>query len=162
MYLSDRDILWAVEKRTLIVRPASKVDPTSIDLSLDSVEEAQIWDIEKLIKRNSAAGLDEPEVHLGSFRYGEFSEEYLRLPPDYVRGNKDQMVCRRGPQIIVRPGGFLLWQTKEEVGTPLDNAQYICFVDGKSTKARTGIIVHLINNIGPVPLPRFKQKSRLT
>jgi dCTP deaminase len=37
----------------------------------------------------------------------------------------------------------LLWQTKEEVGTPLDNAQYICFVDGKSTKARTGIIVHL-------------------
>jgi len=143
MYLSDRDILWAVEKHTLIVRPASKVDPTSIDLSLDSVEEAQIWDIEKLIKRNSAAGLDEPEVHLGSFRYGEFSEEHLKPPPNYVRGNKDQLVSRRGPQIIVRPGGFLLWQTKEEVGTPLDNAQYMCFVDGKSTKARTGIIVHL-------------------
>jgi len=143
MYLSDRDILWAVEKGTLIIRPASKVDPTSIDLRLDRVEEAQIWDIEKLSRRNTAAGLDEPEVHLGSFRYGEFSEEYLIPPPEYVRGNRDHKVCKRGTQIIVRPGGFLLWQTKEEVGTPLDNAQYICFVDGKSTRARTGIIVHL-------------------
>lgn len=40
MYLSDRDIRWAVEKGTLIIEPSSKVDPTSIDLHLDGVEEA--------------------------------------------------------------------------------------------------------------------------
>jgi dCTP deaminase len=28
------------------------------------------------------------------------------------------------------------------VGTPDEGAQLICFVDGKSTKARTGILVH--------------------
>jgi dCTP deaminase len=37
----------------------------------------------------------------------------------------------------------LLWQTKETVGTPPDNPRYICFVVGKSTRARTGIVVHL-------------------
>jgi dCTP deaminase len=31
----------------------------------------------------------------------------------------------------------------EEVGTPKVNADLICFVDGKSTKARSGMIVHL-------------------
>src|SRR5262245_14051187 len=54
----------------------------------------------------------------------------------------DAKVCLRGRRVIVRPGGFLLWQTKEVVGTPNEGAQLICFVDGKSTKARTGILVH--------------------
>jgi dCTP deaminase len=44
---------------------------------------------------------------------------------------------------LVRPVGFLLWQTKEKIGTTLHNPQSICFVDGKSTRARTGILVHL-------------------
>jgi deoxycytidine triphosphate deaminase len=143
MYLSDRDIRWAVEKGTLIIRPTSKVDPTSIDLHLDRVDEAQVWDTARYIERFGSAGNDEPEVHLGTFHYGKFSGEYLTSPPDYCREDKSAKVCRRGSQILVRSGGFLLWQTKEEVGTPLDNAQYICFVDGKSTKARAGIIVHL-------------------
>jgi dCTP deaminase len=43
----------------------------------------------------------------------------------------------------VKPGGFLLWTTKEWVGTPITNPELICFVDGKSTRARTGILVHL-------------------
>jgi dCTP deaminase len=36
-----------------------------------------------------------------------------------------------------------LWQTKEKVGTPEIGAGLICFIDGKSTRARTGILVHL-------------------
>jgi dCTP deaminase len=143
MYLSDRDIRWAVDKGTLIIRPQSKVDPTSIDLHLDRVEEAQIWNTAKFIERNLTVGVDEPEVHLGSFHYGRFSGEYLTSPPEYRHGDKTDKVCKRGNQVLVRPGGFLLWQTKEEVGTPLENAQYICFVDGKSTRARAGIVVHL-------------------
>ncbi|MEX2560780.1 MAG: hypothetical protein WD403_12740 [Pirellulales bacterium] len=51
---------------------------------------------------------------------------------------------RRGEQIILKHGGFMLWQTLEVVGTnPDKNADLICFVDGKSTRARAGILVHL-------------------
>jgi dCTP deaminase len=38
---------------------------------------------------------------------------------------------------------FSLWQTKEVVGTPKIDPRYICFIDGKSTRARTGLLVHL-------------------
>jgi dCTP deaminase len=139
MYLSDRDINWAIAKKQLIVDPASKVDPTSIDLHLDRVEEAQVWNLELLTGRHKAMGVGEAEVHIGAFNWGEFSEEYLMPPPMECPEAK---VCLRGRQVIVRPGGFLLWQTKEVVGTPNEGAQLICFVDGKSTKARTGILVH--------------------
>ena len=54
-----------------------------------------------------------------------------------------QLVFRRGNEIIIRPQGFLLWQTKEVVGTPEEGANLICFIDGKSTRARTGLLVHL-------------------
>ena len=39
--------------------------------------------------------------------------------------------------------GFVLWQTKEDVGTPEDKADLICFINGKSTRARTGLVVHM-------------------
>jgi dCTP deaminase len=139
MYLSDRDINWAIEKGQLIFRPPSIVDPTSIDLHLDRVEEAQVWNLERLIGHQKMLGVQEPEVHIGTFNWGEFSEEYLIPPPAECPEAK---VCLRGAKVIVRPGGFLLWQTKEVVGTPKEGAQLICFVDGKSTKARTGILVH--------------------
>jgi dCTP deaminase len=141
MYLSDRDITWAIQKGQLIINPPSIVSPTSIDLHLDRVEEAQIWDLEALRQSHKTSGIREPEVHLGSFNWGEFSESYL-IPPPVDRGDGREPVSLRGRQVIVRPGGFLLWQTKEIVGTPREGAQLICFVDGKSTKARTGILVH--------------------
>lgn len=43
----------------------------------------------------------------------------------------------------MKPGGFLLWTTREKVGTPTQNPGFICFVNAKSTRARTGLIVHL-------------------
>ena len=54
-------------------------------------------------------------------------------------------------EIIVPQLGFLLWTTRERVGTPtIDptslatqrHPELICFVNAKSTKARTGLIVH--------------------
>jgi len=42
MYLSDRDIKWTIDKGQLIIEPPSIVSPTSIDLHLDRVEEAQM------------------------------------------------------------------------------------------------------------------------
>ena len=148
MYLSDRDLQWAIERNLLVVEvpvgvQPPKIDPTSIDLRLDNVNEAKIWDIEKFKNKHGASGITEAELRLGTFKFGDFAEEYLIAPPKYKRDDRSERVCRRGDEVLVRPGGFLLWQTKEKLGTPPSNPQFICFIDGKSTRARIGILVHL-------------------
>ncbi len=144
MYLSDRDLRWAIECEKLVFRPVpEKIDATSIDLHLDAIEEAKIWDIDRFAKREKASGRSRPELMIGSYHIGDFGGEFLVPPPPYS-DSPNQLVGQRGNEVIVKHGGFLLWQTKEVVGTKPDkNADLICFVDGKSTKARTGIVVHL-------------------
>lgn len=144
MYLSDRDLLWAIECGKLICDPfPDRIDTTSIDLHLDTIESAKVWDIDKFASRERATGRSRPELYIGQYRLGDFGLEYLVQPPNYLEST-EQKVGRRADEIIVKHGGFLLWQTKEVVGTnPDKNADLICFVDGKSTKARTGIVVHL-------------------
>lgn len=144
MYLSNRDIKWAIDNGRLICvsRPedmGAGYDETSIDLHLDKVREAYIWDIASFQQSEDARGSGAPELLVGRFNWGRFSRQYLIHPPE----DPNQLVYRRGSEIIVKPNGFLLWQTKERVGTPKRNPGLICFVDGKSTRARTGIIVHL-------------------
>lgn len=144
MYLSDVDLRQAVECGDLIVKPLPdrEIGPTSIDLHLDSVEQAKVWDIEKLAAHNKDLGLPLSELHIARMTYGIVSKDYLVEPP---RGDdvKDALVFRRENAIVLRPHGFVVWQTREIVGTPDENPKYICFVDGKSTRARAGLIVHL-------------------
>jgi dCTP deaminase len=147
MYLSNRDIKWAIDCGKLIVTPRPEefgagYDETSIDLHLDAVDQAKIWDSEALARSEADRGGAGPEVYLGTFNWGRFSERYLINPPP-EDGTRSQRVCRRGDHVIVRPGGFLLWITKEWVGTPARNPELICFVNAKSTRARTGLLVHL-------------------
>jgi len=125
----------------VLPRPEDKqIGPTSIDLHLDKIEEAKIWNIPQFCKWTKMTGHGEdPELPIGPFDYTQFAREYLVTPSQ----NKNDNVFRRGNQIIVKPRGFVLWQTKEKVGTPEEGAQLICFIDGKSTKARTGILVHM-------------------
>ncbi|HZL36941.1 MAG TPA: hypothetical protein VFC78_16595 [Tepidisphaeraceae bacterium] len=140
MYLSDRDLSWAIQRGNLIVDPLpSKIDPTSIDLHLDSPDQAKIWDIAQFTKDQDTSGLVAPELRIGKFKYDRFAPKYLMSPPEDER----ELVFRRGKQIVIKPGGFLLWQIKEWVGTPEDGANLIAFIDGKSTRARTGLLVHL-------------------
>jgi len=148
MYLSDRDARWAIERKLLIVESPNdndspKIDPSSIDLRLDRVEEAKVWDIEAYAQ-HIGAGSGEPVLHVGSerYQYGKMSK-FLVSPPAEIPGDQGQKVYRNGAEIFVRPGGFLLWQTKERIGTPPIDPRFICFVDGKSTRARAGLIVHL-------------------
>lgn len=140
MYLSDRDLEWAISCGRLIVNPLpTKIDATSIDLHLDSVEKARVWDIARFEADNQDAGHEASELRTSRINYRNFSLKYLiEVPLD-----PNQLVFRRHNQIIIKPGGFLLWQTHEVVGTPEENAELICFVDGKSTRARTGLVVHL-------------------
>ncbi len=116
MFLSNRDIHWAIDCQQLVVDPRPETfgvgyDETSIDLHLDEVKEAQVWDVEAFAKQQAKSGGRGPELHLGQFKWGEFSGEYLIDPPEEAAddaGRKKQLVCRRGRQVIVKPGGFVL------------------------------------------------------
>lgn len=37
----------------------------------------------------------------------------------------------------------MLWQTREAVGTPEIDPRLICFINGKSSSARSGFLVHM-------------------
>jgi dCTP deaminase len=147
MYLSNRDIQWAIECGHLIVTPRPEelkcgYDETSIDLHLGPVSEAKIWDVNRFQSDNAISGNKGPELRIGAFKYEDFAGRYLISPPSHSKCGPDDLVCLRGEEVIVKPGGFLLWMTKEKIGTPKNNPRLICFVNAKSTKARTGIVVH--------------------
>jgi deoxycytidine triphosphate deaminase len=143
LYLSDGDLTAAIDSGQLIVKPFLSADPTSIDLHLDSVDQARIWDADKLAAENRAHGNPDRELRVGRMQYGTISRKYLIPPPNEKEAKESALVFKRDDQIVLKPGGFLLWQTKEVVGTPATNPNYICFIDGKSTRARTGLVVHL-------------------
>jgi len=139
MYLTDRDLEHAVKLKHLIVNPPpEEYDTTSIDLHLDKVDTARTWDSEAYERDQRVAGHDLPILRMG-FNSQAFSEKYHRP----VTNNRANLVFRDGELVIVKPTGFLLWQTREDVGTPEEDPRYICFVDGKSTKARVGLLVHM-------------------
>jgi deoxycytidine triphosphate deaminase len=126
MYLSDREMEYAIKCGRLIVDPPTKIGATSIDLHLDKVEQARIWDIDKYRDHNIKHGLPDTEIRISNYHYGTMSKLYhAPVPPD----GKDVKVFRRDRQIVIRPFGFMLWQTKEVVGTPKDEADLMLFID---------------------------------
>ncbi len=143
MYLSDRDLEFAIKNGQLIVDPPPKeYDTTSIDLHLDSVDEARIWDVDKYAKSQATDG-NNLFLNVGQYKYRDFSPKYLVSPPSFSSTDQSILVSKKNDGIILRRGGFLLWQTKEKVGTPGINPQFICFINGKSSSARSGLIVHM-------------------
>jgi len=109
---------------------------------LGPVEEAKVWDCEAIATHNQALGLNPTELNVARMTYGIVSREYLIHPPREADVG-DGLVFRREDAIILRSQGFVVWQTEEVVGTPNENPKYICFIDGKSTRSRTGLVVHL-------------------
>ncbi len=167
MYLSNRDIKWAIECGKLIVDPppdefGAGYDETAIDLHLDSIDRgARVWDIEaynrqESVKRSGARTGLPSELRLGTFDFRVISGRYLtEIPMEPPPGMTNaHLVYRRGDpdEVVVRRFGFLLWTTKEKVGTPVidmsrpassqRHPELICFVNAKSSRARTGIMVH--------------------
>ena len=163
--------------------PPKGYDETAIDLHLGPIDNAKIWDLGSLAASDAARGVarpgEPPEIHLGGFDFRTMAAGHLKPVPE---GESDgegrpRLVYRRANEMIVRRLGFLLWTTRERVGTPeIDPAslatqrhpELICFVNAKSTKARTGLIVHFtaptihagwtghvtleISNLGPFTL----------
>jgi len=139
MYLSDRDLKYAIETGQLIVDPTpEEYGATSIDLHLDKIEEAKVWNVERFKDRQSETGND-PWLRVGKYRYSDFSKESCQDIPE----DSEQLVYRNGNQVILKPHGFFLWQTQEEVGTPEEDPRFICFINGRSSTARSGLLVHM-------------------
>jgi dCTP deaminase len=174
VYLSDVDLRQAVQCGDLIVKPLpdKEIGSTSIDLHLDSVEQAKVWDFEAIAKHNKDMGHPPKELHIARMNYATVSRQFMTLPPSEDDAKENDLVFRRGNSIILHPYGFVIWQTKEIAGTPEENPRYICFIDGKSTRSRTGLIVHLtaptvhagwngnltleMTNVGPLDLVLFE------
>lgn len=131
MYLSDRDLKFAVETGQLIVNPApTEYDTTSIDLHLDNVNEAKVWDVEAF-KREQESGGNDSWLRVSKYKYRLFSQKFYQGVP--VDSSSSNLVYRNGDRVILRPRGFLLWQTREVVGTPEIDPRLICFINGKSS-----------------------------
>jgi dCTP deaminase len=143
MFLSDRDLRLALESRQLIVDPPpAEIDTTSIDLHLDRIEEARVWDVDAFVRQQEDAGAP-PILGVGTFNHKAFARTFAMPVPSEGEAGPDAKVYRDGARVIVRPAGFLLWQTRQTVGTPEIDPRLICFIDGKSTRARTGLVVHM-------------------
>jgi hypothetical protein len=83
MYLSDRDLRWAIECGTLIVDPKpQKIDSTSIDLHLDSLDQAKVWDVEAFNADQGVGGHNDFELRIGKFDYPKFAPKFLKPPPN--------------------------------------------------------------------------------
>jgi dCTP deaminase len=133
----------ALQAQLLIVDPApTEIDTTSIDLHLDVIEEAKLWDVAGFAEQQRQMG-NEPILGVGSFALRSFSEHFAIPLADREHAEEGTRVYRDGNRVILEPGGFFLWQTKEVVGAPEVDPRLICFVDGKSTRARTGLLVHM-------------------
>jgi dCTP deaminase len=168
MYLSDRDLEFAHRTGQLIVDPPpAEYDTTSIDLHLDGADKAKIWNVAAFEEQQRHAGHAPATVRVGRFDHETFARQFHLPVPEEVEG-LEQLVCRAGGRVILRPGGFLVWQTKEVVGTPEEDPRLICFINGKSSIARMGLLVHMtaptihagwwgnvvleISNLGPFTL----------
>ncbi len=139
MFLSDRDLSWAIERGGLTVEPRpGSFEPSSIELHLDRIEEAKIWDMTAINEEGATHGLEPNTLLIGKYKFEKFAPKFLKpIPPR----SSEEKVFRKNNSVVLKPHGFMLWQTKEAVGS--ETGDYICFIDGKSTKARAGLIVHL-------------------
>jgi dCTP deaminase len=150
---------WAVRCGKLIVNLEPEgYDETSVDLHLGSLADVRVWDTAALAQaersRGASRGDEPPEVHIGGFDWESFVQHQVPVPELNTNPQRaaEQLVYRRGQEVVVRRFGFLLWPTRETVGTPtMDLTQpntlrrhpeLICFVNAKSTRARTGLLVH--------------------
>ena len=71
MFLSDRDLEYAVANGDLIVNPApTAYDTTSIDLHLDVIDEAKVWHVAAYEQQLATAGAaDSPTKRIRFLRW---------------------------------------------------------------------------------------------
>lgn len=122
MILSDRDLKRAIREGRLTFKPtlsSSQIGPASIDLRLAA---------DFKVFRTSHLALIDPKQ---GFPADMMMDDH-RVPPE--------------KPFIIHPGNFVLASTVEAIAVP-DN--YVVRVEGKSTLARMGILVHTAGFVDP-------------
>ena len=113
MFLSDRDIKYAIESGKLIVNPPpeffnAEYDENSIDLHLDDIEFAKVWNPEAAASTQQKAGRSTTEhvLELGSFDYNVFADTCLVRVPEEPRDREEAerlKVYAQGQRVILKP-----------------------------------------------------------
>ena len=122
MMFSDRDIKKAIKNKKLVFIPSltkNQIGPASIDLKLGPIFKS--FDITKQFLLDTKKGLP--------------AEDFIITK-----------IIKPGKAFILHPNDFILASTKEYVKVPDD---IILKMEGKSTLARMGILVHTAGFVDP-------------
>jgi len=122
MILSDGDIRKVIKRKKLIFRPnlsKDQIGPASIDLKLGSIFKS--FNVTKQCLLDTKKGLPDE---------------------DFIITKK----IRSGEAFILHPNNFVLASTKEYIKVPNN---IVLKVEGKSTWARMGILVHTAGFVDP-------------
>ncbi|RKX91269.1 MAG: dCTP deaminase [Spirochaetes bacterium] len=127
MILSNVDIKKAIENKKIIIEPSPEkiqFSSSALDLRLD--DEFKEYNME-LLKQNGV----KVDVDFSNFNFQKFSRAYLKDVPK-----------ERDGSIIIKPGAFILAKTLEKITLPLQS-EIAARVEGRSSVARLGLVVHL-------------------
>jgi hypothetical protein len=103
VYLSDRDLEYVVDRGDLIVTPRPKeFGPSGIDLHLDTIEEAKVWNFSLYEEVLKGQGIGRPRVGLGDFNYKQFAQQNAVGVPKYDGSGDEPLVYREGDRVILR------------------------------------------------------------
>ena len=160
MILSDIDIKKALKDGKLIIDPLPddrQIDSTTIDLRIGE----PFWHWNPTLVRQQGVDV---RVNIDSFHFMKLAEPYLQ-----------QVAKESSGSYIIEPEKFYLAPTYEKVCLPI-NSKFAARVEGKSSLARLGLVVHMtaptihcgfgpgiitleIYNYGPFPLVVTPGKS---
>src|SRR5262249_50731380 len=96
MFLSDRDLRFAIETRQLLVDPTpQELDTTSIDLHLARIEQAGVGDAQAFAAQQAEGG-NPPFLGVGRFDYKAFAGKFAVPVPPLPQSGPGAQVYRDG------------------------------------------------------------------
>jgi len=126
MILSDVDIKKAIEERKIIIDPLpeeTQYQSSSLDLRING--EFKEYDPEILKQQAIEVTLDFSQLHFPKLK------KFFR-----------DLKAENDGSIIIKPDTFILAQTYERLTLPLES-QLAARIEGRSSGARLGLVVHL-------------------
>ena len=127
MILSDIDIKTAIKEKKISIEPFPEevqFNSSSLDLRLDK----EFKEYNKELFDQQGIKID---VDYSEFDFPKFSQKYLK-----------DILKERDGSVIVKPKAFILARTLEKITLPLES-QLAARVEGRSSGARLGLVVHL-------------------
>ena len=127
MILSNVDIKKSIKNKKILIDPppeALQINSSSLDLRLDT----EFKEYDQGLVGQDGVRID---VDYSKFNFTKFSQQYLKDLPRESDGS-----------IIIKPKAFILAKTLERITLPIES-QLAARVEGRSSGARLGLVVHL-------------------